>query len=137
NTILNSVDAYIYIKDYRLRYQYANRKVCELFGVSAADMVGKTDADFFDEKTVATLQENDLRVIRKGERVASEESNVRIGGERLREFLSVKLPLRNPDGSIYALCGISTDITEHKHIRSQLHQLAFFDSLTGLPNRRL
>lgn len=137
NTILNSVDAYIYIKDYRLRYQYANRKVCELFGVSAADIVGKTDADFFDEKTVATLQENDLRVIRKGERVASEDANIRVGGERLREFLSVKLPLRNPDGSIYALCGISTDITEHKNIRSQLHQLAFFDSLTGLPNRRL
>ena len=46
-------------------------------------------------------------------------------------------PLRRPDSSIYALCGISTDITEHKKNLEQIHQLAFYDPLTGLPNRRL
>ncbi|ERH50057.1 hypothetical protein O203_14555 [Ectopseudomonas chengduensis] len=35
NTILDSVEAHIYIKDPQLRYQYVNRKVCELFGRSA------------------------------------------------------------------------------------------------------
>jgi len=137
HTILNSVEAYIYIKDYRLQYQYANQKVCELFGLPLAEIIGKTDAAFFDEKTCEHLRENDLQVIRKGERVADEESNVVPGDPDEHTFLSVKLPLRNPDGTIYALCGISTDITEHRQIRNQLHQLAFFDPLTGLPNRRL
>lgn len=137
NTILNSVDAYIYIKDYKLRYQYANRRVCDLFGASLDEIVGKTDVDFFDESTCALLEQNDLRVIRRGERVADEESSTLISNNRQYDFLSVKIPLRNPDNSIYALCGISTDISEHKQIRDQLHQLAFFDSLTGLPNRRL
>lgn len=137
NTILNSVEAYIYIKDHKLRYQYANRKVCELFGLPADQIVGKTDADFFDEATCEHLYENDMRVLRHGERVADEELNVLESDHKEHVFISVKLPLRNPDNSIYALCGISTDITEHKQIRNQLHQLAFFDSLTGLPNRRL
>lgn len=137
NTILNSVEAYIYIKDHKLRYQYANRKVCELFGVSAEQIAGKTDADFFDKTTCDQLYENDMRVLRKGERVANEEVNILESDQQEHVFISVKLPLRNPDNSIYALCGISTDITEHKQIRNQLHQLAFFDALTGLPNRRL
>ncbi|MBC53158.1 MAG: diguanylate cyclase [Gammaproteobacteria bacterium] len=137
NTILNSVDAYIYIKDYKLRYQYANRRVCDLFGVTPEEIAGKTDADFFDEATSTRLEQNDLRVIRRGERVADEETSTLLRNDRQYDFLSVKIPLRNPDNSIYALCGISTDISEHKQIRDQLHQLAFFDSLTGLPNRRL
>lgn len=137
NTILDSVEAFIYIKDYRLRYQYANRKVCELFGLPRDQIIGKTDEAFFDAKTCEHLRENDLRVIRQGERVADEETNISALDQKEHQFLSVKLPLRNPDGTIYALCGISTDITEHKQIRNQLHQLAFFDPLTGLPNRRL
>ena len=40
-TILNSVDAYIYIKDTQLRYQYANRKVCELFGLPIEQVIGR------------------------------------------------------------------------------------------------
>ncbi len=137
NTILNSVDAHIYIKDYKLRYQYANRKVCDFFGMSLDDIVGKKDSDFFDEKTCTLLEQNDLQVIRHGERVADEEASILVRNQQQHDFLSIKIPLRNPDNSIYALCGISTDISELKQIRDQLHQLAFFDSLTGLPNRRL
>lgn len=137
NTILNSVEAHIYIKDSQLRYQYVNKKVCELFSLPPEKIIGKTDAAFFDAETCEHLRENDLRVLRNGLRVADEESNFMAHDQQEHIFISVKLPLRNPDGSIYALCGISTDITEHKQIRNQLHQLAYFDVLTGLPNRRL
>ncbi|WP_096780340.1 EAL domain-containing protein [Zobellella denitrificans] len=137
NTILDSVEACIYIKDEQLRYQYANRRVCELFGVTPAQILGQSDERFFDAETCALLQQNDLRVLQQGERVAGEEVNgLSRNGER-RTFLSVKLPLRRPDGRIHALCGISTDITEYRRLQEELHQLAFFDSLTGLANRRL
>ena len=137
NTILDSVEAYIYIKDPQLNYQYANRKVCELFGVSADEVIGRSDQDFFDDTTAANLHDNDRRVLQLGERVEREEINRSLDGREERTFLSVKLPLRHPDGSIYALCGISTDISEHKRNLEQIHQLAFYDTLTGLPNRRL
>nr|WP_298166574.1 EAL domain-containing protein [uncultured Pseudomonas sp.] len=137
NTILDSVEAYIYIKDPQLNYQYANRKVCELFGRSCDEVIGCSDQDFFDAPTVANLHHNDSRVLQLGERVECEEVNRSLDGREERTFLSVKLPLRHPDGSIYALCGISTDISEHKRNLEQIHQLAFYDTLTGLPNRRL
>jgi diguanylate cyclase (GGDEF)-like protein/PAS domain S-box-containing protein len=136
-TILNSVEAYIYIKDTALRYQYVNRKVAELFGATADAIVGKADSDFFDTDTVTRLDVNDRRVIQEGIRVEAEEVNRSADGTQTRTYLSVKLPLRRDDGSIYALCGISTDITLHKQAEEAIHQLAFFDPLTRLPNRRL
>ncbi|WP_245213832.1 EAL domain-containing protein [Rhodoferax sp. AJA081-3] len=137
NTILDGVDAYIYIKDTALRYQYANRKVCELFGATADQVVGQTDERFFDAPTVAKLRVNDLRVVRQGERVEEEEINRGADGGPEQTYLSIKLPLRRPDGSVYALCGISTDISKHKEAERAIHQLAFYDPLTRLPNRRL
>jgi len=35
------------------------------------------------------------------------------------------------------MIGIHTDINQHKRMEDQVRQLAFFDPLTGLPNRRL
>lgn len=137
NTILNSVDAYIYIKDPQLRYQYANSKVCELFGRSLDQVIGQTDSTFFNADTVNQLRTNDLRVIEYGERVEEEEVNRSVDGRIEHSYVSVKLPLRDADGRIYALCGISTDISKRKQAEDAIHQLAFYDPLTSLPNRRL
>ncbi|TVP87969.1 MAG: EAL domain-containing protein, partial [Pseudomonadaceae bacterium] len=137
NTILDSVEAFIFIKDKNLCYRYANKKVCDLFNLELEELIGRTDADFFDTATCAKLEHSDLRVLELGERVVDEEVNRLADNRLLHTFLSVKIPLHNPDGSIYALCGISTDITEHRQIQEQLHHLAFYDPLTELPNRRL
>ena len=137
NTILNSVDAFIYIKDMQLRYQYVNSRVVQLFGRSAEQVVGQTDSAFFDEVTVVKLRAHDLRVIEQGERVEEEEVHRSHDDQVTRSLLSVKLPLRDSRGRIYALCGISTDNTRRKQAEEAIHQLAFYDPLTGLPNRRL
>tara|TARA_R110002126_G_scaffold98045_14_gene228109 strand:+ start:2464 stop:5016 length:2553 start_codon:yes stop_codon:yes gene_type:complete len=136
-TILNSVDAHIYIKDKRFRYEYVNHKMVELFGRPAEQIVGHTDSLFFDTATVNQLHINDERVLTRGERVVEEETNTTIKDNEQRVYLSVKLPLRHANGEIYALCGISTDVTEHKQNQAAIHQLAFYDALTSLPNRRL
>jgi diguanylate cyclase (GGDEF)-like protein/PAS domain S-box-containing protein len=137
NTILDSVDAYIYIKDPQLRYQYANSKVCALLGQPLSQVIGQTDAAFFDPATAIKLRINDQRVLAHGERVEEEETYRSTDSTVERSFVSVKLPLRHPNGQIYALCGVSTDITKHKQAEETIFQLAFYDPLTKLPNRRL
>jgi len=46
-------------------------------------------------------------------------------------------PERNTQGDIVGYHGITREITERKLLQDQVRQLAFFDPLTKLPNRRL
>jgi diguanylate cyclase (GGDEF)-like protein/PAS domain S-box-containing protein len=57
-------------------------------------------------------------------------------GDIFPRWLSINL-IRNEVGAPVAYVGISSDITDIKHAEERLHQLAYFDSLTGLPNRSL
>jgi diguanylate cyclase (GGDEF)-like protein/PAS domain S-box-containing protein len=135
-TILNSVDAHIYIKGPDLRYRYVNSKMSELFQRDAADITGCGDDVLFDADTTAALASNDRKVLDSGERLVVEEFTRGLEHGWQRTFLSVKLPLRDADGRITSLCGISTDITEQHLLLAQLHELANFDPLTRLPNRQ-
>ncbi len=132
-TILDSVEAYIYIKDCSYRYQYANRRVCDLFGQPLTEIIGCEDSAFFDSATAENLRDNDRRVIEAGERVAEEEVNTDIHQQVTNAYYSVKLPLRDHNGQIYGLCGISTDITERKLTEASLRiAAAAFESQQGM-----
>lgn len=137
NTILDSVEAYIYIKDAQYRYLYANKKTCDLFGVAIGELIGHEDHEFFDEKTAKNISKVDSEVIEYARKVTLEETNTDKQTGISTTYLSTKMPLSNDDGSIYALCGISTDITERKKTEELIKELAFHDALTHLPNRRM
>src|SRR5690554_6026201 len=115
-----------------LRYSYVNEKLARLLGRTPDAIIGHRDEAFFDAVTVAQLNKNDLRVIQGGDRLIEEECNRFADGGKTFTFLTVKIPLRDADGRINALCGISTDLTEHEDIRARLHRMEYSDALTGL-----
>lgn len=135
NTILNSMDALVFIKDLKHRYQYVNDSFRELTGIGTDALIGQSDAEIFDEKTSARMRHSDKRVLEQGERLVEEETSKLIMDDEPRHFLSVKIPLRDQNKRVYALCGISTDITENKKLQDRLDVLETSDPLTGLANR--
>lgn len=136
-TILDSVDAFIYIKSPTLEYQYVNRRISDLFGLPVEKIIGKRDEAFFDAGSAAELSQVDRCVLESGKKMTLEESKVLQGESRVRTFLSIKMPLSMSPGAPPSLCGISTEITDYLEMQSRTHYLAFYDSLTGLPNRRM
>ena len=119
-TILDNVDAYIYLKDTEGNYLFANRAVRRLWNAEMEDIVGKGDEAFFDAATAARIREVDRRVLRDGETARTEETNSMPGGAPAITYWSTKLPLRDADGNIHALCGISTDISARKQAEIEL-----------------
>lgn len=135
--ILENVSAYIYVKDTQGRYLFANGLLRKLFDAPMEEIVGYDDNKFFDADTASSRREDDLRVLQGGETIQAEETSLNILTGLTAVYLSVKLPLRHEDGSIYALCGISTDISERKDIEEHMRHMAQYDGLTHLPNRAL
>lgn len=120
NDILDNVGAFIFIKDTHYRYTYVNRKVCELFGHTAEEIVGRGDEAFFSGESVEEIMRSDRRVIELGETVTREETDLSSADKLPRSYWVVKLPLRDRSGAIHGLCGISTDITVRKQTEEAL-----------------
>lgn len=119
-TILDNVDACIYLKDRDGNYLFANRPVRELWNTEMEEIVGFGDEKFFDAETASTIKRNDRLVLDRGKTLRVEETNhVPHSGETFT-YQSTKLPLHREDGSIYALCGVSVDISEIKRIEQAL-----------------
>ncbi|OSM00106.1 PAS domain-containing protein [Magnetofaba australis] len=120
--ILNHVGAYVFAKDLDGRYTYANDMVLQLFGLPREQVLGQSDERFFDLNVSDALRQHDRRVMENGERIEREERNIIQSSGEERVYWSVKLPIRDPDGAIIGLCGVSTDITERRRAEEALAQ---------------
>lgn len=118
NDIVNHSAAVIYTKDLDGRFMLINEQFERLFAVAAAEQAGRTDYDMFSADVADALRANDCRVQETGVPLHFEEV-VPTGG-RDRTYISVKFPLRDRDGRIYGVCGMSTDITERKQMEAAL-----------------
>lgn len=134
-SITDNTSTLIFMKDLGGRYLHVNRQYEDLFHVSNATMQGRTDRDIFPQEMADAFVKNDKEVILSGQTIEVEELVPQDDG--IHTYLSVKFPIRHASGGIYAVCGIATDITERKRDEEQIYNLAFYDTLTQLPNRRL
>ena len=117
---LDNVKAYIYIKDINGKYTFANRMVCDLFGLPLSEIVGKGDDCFFDVSKSDNLSKFDSQVLHHGKRIESIETNfIKLTGES-RIYSVVKCPLYGSTGKISGMCGISIDITEKHDMEQKL-----------------
>jgi PAS domain S-box-containing protein len=116
--VIDGSTAVIFAKDLDGRYFLTNRAFCELFGLNAEDCFGAIDEDIMDAETAGVVRANDRRVVETGARLVVEEAAV-VGG-RAVTYLSSKFPLRDERGDIYAVCGVSADVTDRKRMEEAL-----------------
>jgi len=119
--IVDNTTAFIYMKDLKGRYILMNKRGLNAWGFDWEQVKGKTDHEIYPKDTADTYAENDRKVLETGAAIQLEEPGVERDGAHT--YLSVKFPLRDADGNPYALCGISTDITDLKRVEEEREQL--------------
>ncbi|MDO9239272.1 MAG: EAL domain-containing protein [Methylicorpusculum sp.] len=120
SAVLENVSAYIYIKDEAGRYQYVNRNCLTLWNKTMDEVIGATDEKLFDAQSAAQILKNDRCVLVDGKAVQREEANIVTSTGKVASYWAVKIPLMRENGTIYGLCGISTDISELKRLEMSL-----------------
>jgi two-component system cell cycle sensor histidine kinase/response regulator CckA len=120
--IIDNSPAVVYLKDANGRYGLVNRQFERLFGVTKREALGKTDEQLLAPEMAAKLGVHDREVLESGA-VREFDMQAPLGNE-LHTYLTVKFPLRQPTGEIYAVCGISTDITERKRAEEAVRERA-------------
>jgi PAS domain S-box-containing protein len=119
--LIDNTSAVIYMRDVDGRYMLINQEYERLFKVRRDDIVGLTDHDLFDKDIADDFRANDLRAVHHGAPLQMEETVPGEDGPLI--YLTVKFPLRDANGAAYAICGISTDITERKRAEEQVREL--------------
>jgi PAS domain S-box-containing protein len=128
--IIDNSLAIIYVKDLRGRYLLINRRFEHVFRLTKEAVEGQTDHDLFPRELADVYRENDHRALINARPLEIEEKALQDDG--YHQYISIKAPLRDAAGRSYAVCGISTDITQLKQVEDQLRQAQKMEAIGRL-----
>jgi PAS domain S-box-containing protein len=110
-SVIEGAGALVYAKDLAGRYILANQAWRAQHRLMAPEQAhGVSDEQIFGAATAALLRANDEQVARTGQPLLVQERVDKDGQPVV--YRSSKFPLYDEDGQIYAVCGVSTDITD-------------------------
>jgi len=113
-----------------------NQAFSDVTGYSASEAVGKTPGFLRSGKQDATFFRNMWEALAHEGSWAGEIWNRRKDGGVYPEWLSIS-SVKNSAGEVTHYLGTYSDIRDPKEAERKILELAFYDPLTGLPNRRL
>lgn len=108
--IMDNSPAVVYVKDLNGKFTFVNKQFEKIFHQSRGSIIGKSLHDIFPKEIADEMLCNDKDVLKTGHALESEEHAPHEDG--LHIYTSTKFPLYDDKENIYAICGISTDITE-------------------------
>jgi diguanylate cyclase (GGDEF)-like protein/PAS domain S-box-containing protein len=135
--LIQAIPDLVWLKDIDGVYLSCNSRFEQFFGAQEEMIVGKTDYDFVDRELADFFRKNDRLAMDMGGPSSNEEW-VTFASDGHRELLeTTKTPVHDAKGKIIGVLGIGHDMTERNAAANKIEHLAFYDSLTDLPNRRL
>jgi len=110
---------------------YSNPAEADIHGYAPEELVGKEANEFAPQsqrKPLTSDQMNNMGLLNR------ESVNIRKSGEVFPVQLT-SLAVRSSDGRCLGIVTTCEDITSRKETEKKIHRLAYYDALTGLPNR--
>lgn len=134
--VVNQSPSNIVITDIDANIEYVNDAFVRNTGYSREEVLGQNPRILRSSSTSAEIYLNMWQMLTRGQVWKGELLNKRKDGTEHVES-AVIAPVRQADGKITHYVAVKEDITASKVAADEINRLAFYDSLTRLPNRRL
>lgn len=135
-TLIDSSPDLIWLKNERHVYLACNKKFERYIGATENEITGKTDADFLDAPLADLLRQRDDESIQRGASSIDEEEIVYADDGHKEILETIRTPIYDKNSKkLIGVLGVARDITARKSYEQQIYQRAYYDELTGLPNR--
>jgi PAS domain S-box-containing protein len=121
HSLVETLPLSVWRKDLKGRFIFANERFCASVGRPLAEVIGKTDFDFFPAELAAKYRQDDMRVHETARIVSVAEDHVTADGQKLYVHV-VKAPVLDAHGKVIGTQGIFWDLTEWKRTEEELRK---------------
>ena len=133
-TMIDLIPAFIYAKDAHSRFTACNKLVANRMGVGPAELIGKTDFDFFPREMAEKFFADEQALLKSGKPLVDHEEIVydKTRGVN-RVILTSKVPLHDADGQLTGVVGTGFDITDRKAAEERMASSDRLESSAASP----
>jgi diguanylate cyclase (GGDEF)-like protein/PAS domain S-box-containing protein len=134
--VLETMTEAVIVTDAERRIVSVNRAFARNTGYSPDELLGRTPAILKSGHHDQDFHRTMWETLRRTGQWQGEIWNRRRNGEIYPEWLMIHA-VRDAEERVIRYVGVYSDVNRHEEVQRRLHRLAFYDGLTGLPNREL
>ena len=125
DTLIENIPLNVYFKDEESRFVRANQATARKLGAgSVAELVGRTDADFFRQESAGIARAQEKEIMRTGKGLVEKLRKESWADGAETWALATKLPWRRADGSVRGVFGVTQDVTELMRVKESVERAA-------------
>jgi diguanylate cyclase (GGDEF)-like protein/PAS domain S-box-containing protein len=134
-TLLDNAPIGIWLQNGEGKLLFVNHAYCSSIGISEEQFLSVPHyAELYEKEAAGRCMLSDAEAMASTTPCTSYETVKFVDG-MLHDLEIIKARLTDEHGVVTGLIGLSMDITEKKQAEARLRHQAYFDELTGLPNR--
>ncbi|MBK5284438.1 MAG: PAS domain S-box protein [Bacteroidia bacterium] len=121
--IMGNISLVIDIKDLDGKYLLVNQQEEKVYGIKASELIGKKSAEHLTMEQTTASGTADMMAV-KEKRLVEYEQVIKHPDGTFHTYSTSKFPLYNSEKEVYAVCSVSTDISEGKKNNEMKEMLA-------------
>lgn len=122
--LMDNIPDDIYFKDTQSRFIRINRASADTMGVPhPKEAIGKTDLDLSPDENIDSVYQDEQNIVKTGKPIIGKVTRFQRADKQYRWVSATKVPLKDQDGKVTGIVGISRDITPMVKAKEKQDQL--------------
>jgi len=129
-TLVENLPQRLFLKDKNSVFVSCSNNLAKDLDITAEQIVGKTDFDYFPKEDAEHYQQDDQRIMKSGVTEEIEETMIIKGKKRVIQ--TVKTPVLDENGDVEGILSIFLDVTKQKQLEENYYQSQKMESIGRL-----